>query len=125
MPLIYVAWADGSIQKGERAAILRVLETRGIEPGSSAFTTVESLLEERPTQAFMSESLAVLQDMLGGETRGKGLVDLCVEIATSAGGFLGLGEKVSDDERAVLDEVAAALGTPGADKLRAELGQDQ
>jgi tellurite resistance protein len=123
LPLIHVAWADGSIQKAERAAILRVLASRGVEPGSEAFSTVESLLEERPADAFMRESLSVLSEIVGeANDRTRSIVDLCVEVATSAGGFLGLGGKVSDDERAVIESVAQILGQGGADKLRDQLG---
>src|SRR5690606_39386686 len=43
LPLGHVAWADGTIRRGERAAILRILDKRGIEPGSEAFRTIESL----------------------------------------------------------------------------------
>lgn len=122
LPLIHVAWADGAIQKGERAAILRVLETRGIEQGSEAFTTVESLLEERPTDAFMNESLAVLRELCSStDNRSKSILDLCVEVASSSGGFLGLGAKVSDDEKDVILEVAASLGEGAIAKLREQL----
>jgi tellurite resistance protein len=123
LPLVHVAWADGSIQKAERAAIFRILESRGIEPGSEAFTTIESLLEERPADAFMRESLAVLQEVVGGEPdRTRSIVDLCVDVATSAGGFLGLGARVSDDEREVIDEVAKILGEAAAAKFCEQVG---
>src|SRR5215510_7691482 len=36
LPLIHVAWADGRIQKSERALILSILEQRGIPPRSDA-----------------------------------------------------------------------------------------
>src|SRR5688572_2928475 len=118
MPLVHVAWADGAIQKSERAAIMRVLEQRGVTKGSEAYNTMESLLEERPAEAFMSESLAVLRDLVGGEaSRSQSIVDLCIGVASAAGGFLGIGGKVSDDERAVIDEVAKLLGEGGATKI--------
>lgn len=123
MPLLHVAWADGTIQKSERAAILRVLEQRGIQPESEAFTTIESLLEERPAESFMRESLAILRDLVGGEeSRSQSIVDLCVGVAASAGGFLGFGGRVSDQEREVIEEVAKLLGEGGATKIHDELG---
>ena len=122
LPLIHVAWADGAIQKGERAAIMRVLEARGIEPDSDAFTTIVSLLEERPADAFMNESLAVLRELVAHtDDRSKSILDLCLEVATSAGGFLGLGGKVSDAERDVIAEVAASLGEGAVSKVRDQL----
>jgi tellurite resistance protein len=122
MPLVHVAWADGSITKRERAAIFRVLQQRGVDPESEAFATIASLLEERPTEAFMRESLAVLRDLVGGEAgKTRSIVDLCVEVAAASGGFLGMGGRVSDDERAVIDEVAGLLGDGGLAKVTGEL----
>ena len=69
MPLVHVAWADGKIQRGERAAILKVLRSRGIEPGDEAFRTMESLLEERPSDTWMKQTLAVLRQLTDGNQR--------------------------------------------------------
>ncbi|MCA9650383.1 MAG: TerB family tellurite resistance protein [Myxococcales bacterium] len=123
LPLIHVAWADGTIQKNERAAILGVLEHRGIPAGSEAFTMVESLLEERPSDEYMGQSLAVLRELLaqGSIGRGAAIVELCQQVATSAGGFLGLGSKVSDEERQLIDRIANALGDDANDAFRQQL----
>jgi uncharacterized tellurite resistance protein B-like protein len=121
LPLVHVAWADGTVQKGERAAILRVLELRGVAPGSEGFQLMESLLEERPSDEYMSESLAVLKELVGQGGRGAEMVDLCEQVATASGGFLGLGGKVSGEERALIDEIAQQLGG-GAEGFRKSLG---
>ena len=68
LPLVHVAWADGSIQPGERAAILRLLTVRGLGPGK-AFTTMEALLEKRPSAEYLDESLEVLQELLEDKPR--------------------------------------------------------
>ncbi|MCX4247946.1 TerB family tellurite resistance protein [Paraliomyxa miuraensis] len=117
LPLVHVAWADGSIQKGERAAILRVLEARGVAPGSEGFTLMESLLEERPSDEYMQQSLAVLRELVGNDGRSAEIVDLCQTVASAAGGFLGLGAKVDDKERALIEEIAQQL-RGGSDELR-------
>lgn len=122
MPLVHVAWADGTITKRERSAIFRVLEERGIPPESEASAIIASLLDERPTDAFMRESLSVLRDLVGGEeSKSRSIVDLCVEVAAASGGFLGLGDRVSDEERSVISEVAKLLGEGGAAKVNASL----
>jgi len=112
LPLVHVAWADGSVQKSERAAILRVLETRGVAPGSDAFVLMESLLEERPSKAYMEQSLSVLRQLLsqGDGDRKAQIVDLCELVASSAGGFLGIGTKISQDEREQIEKIVAQLG---------------
>jgi len=120
LPLVHVAWADGSVQKGERAAILRVLGKRGVAPGSEGFTLMESLLEERPSAEYMQQSLAVLRELLGGDARSSEIVDLCQQVAAAAGGFLGLGGKINDDERALIDDIAQHLGS-GPEGFREQL----
>jgi hypothetical protein len=121
MPLVHVAWADGAVQKGERAAILKVLEARGVQPGSEGFQLLESLLEERPSDEYMSESLSVLKELVGPSGRAADVVSLCEQVAAASGGSLGLGGKVSGEERALIDEIAGHLGG-GADKVRQSLG---
>lgn len=121
LPLVHVAWADGTVQKGERAAILEVLELRGMPHGSEGFQLLESLLEERPSDEYMSESLAVLKELVGQGGAKPDVVALCEQVASSAGGFLGIVGKVSDQERKLIDEIAGHLGG-GAEKLRQSLG---
>lgn len=121
LPLVHVAWADGTVQKGERAAILKVLEVRGVPQGSEGFELLESLLEERPGDEYMSESLAVLKELVGQGGAKPDVVALCEQVASSAGGFLGIVGKVSDEERKLIDEIAGHLGG-GAEKVRQSLG---
>ena len=124
LPLVHVAWADGKIQRGERAAILNILTSRGIEQGSEAFQTMESLLEEKPSDAFMRESLSVLRDVTGGlSDRASGIVDLCIQVAASAGGFLGLklGQKIGEEEKAQIESILASLGPDAATSVAHDL----
>lgn len=120
LPLVHVAWADGTVQKGERAAILRVLEARGVTSGSEGFVLMESLLEEQPSDEYMAQSLAVLKELVGAGGRSAEIVDLCQQVASAAGGFLGLVGKVDDQERALIDQIAHQLGG-GSDELRKQL----
>lgn len=120
MPLVHVAWADGSVSRKERTAILDVLRGRGIQPGTEAFRTVESLLEERPSQAFLDQTLAVLKEAVGG-ARAANIVDLCVQVAGASGGFLNMGT-VSDEERALIEQIANQLGGPALAEFNKQLG---
>ena len=124
MPLVHVAWADGKIQRGERAKILELLVSRGIEKGSEAFTTMESMLEQRPDEAFMRETLAALRDVVGTEQgKAQSIVDLCIEVAAASGGLLGLGlgGKVDDEEKQRIGEIAATLGDTAAAEVKKQL----
>jgi hypothetical protein len=69
MPLVHVAWADGSVSRQEREAILGVAGTR-VPRTSVAFVLMESLLEERPPQNFLDESLSLLK-LVAGDGHGK------------------------------------------------------
>lgn len=121
LPLVHVAWADGTVQKGERAAILEILKARGVTSGSEGFQLLESLLEERPSDEYMSESLAVLKELVSQGGPAPDVVALCEQVAAAAGGFLGLGGKVSGEERKLIDEIAGHLGG-GVEKVRQSLG---
>lgn len=120
LPLVHVAWADGSVSRKERAAVLDIVLARGIEPGSEAFRTVESLLEERPSQAFFDQTLAVLKQAVGG-ARAANIVDLCVQVAGASGGFLNIGS-ISSEERTMIETIAKQLGGAALDAFDRQLG---
>lgn len=112
MPLVFVAWADGSVSARERRSIMKVVEKRGIEPGSHASQLVETLLEREPSPAFLDETLALLREIVGmsGE-RADDIVGLSVQVAEASGGLLGLvGERVSTEERDLIQHIADQLG---------------
>jgi len=48
VPLVEVAWAEGSIQEKERDAILRAAEERGVAPDSVSHMLLENWLRKRP-----------------------------------------------------------------------------
>jgi hypothetical protein len=123
LPLVHVAWADGTIQKGERASILRIVEARGLGPDSAGFQLIAALLDERPSDAFMRQSLEVLKELVaakGGSAAS--LVDLCVEVARASGGLLGIGAKVSAEEKQLIAQIAEQLGDDAQARLRESLG---
>ena len=120
MPLIHVAWADGSVSRQERATILEVVASRGIGPGSDPYILIETLLEERPSAEFLEQTLAILKLAVGG-ARAENIVELCVQVASASGGFLNVG-KVSDAERLMIESIAGQLGPAARDAFRRELG---
>ncbi|TVR04148.1 MAG: TerB family tellurite resistance protein [Deltaproteobacteria bacterium] len=115
LPLVHVAWADGSVTTRQRAAVLDVLRERGIEGHSEAFLLIESLLEKRPTDTFLEETLELLHDLLGDSSRTNDVVDLCVRVADASGGFFGLGDRISDKERALMERIVDRLGDQARD----------
>lgn len=122
LPLVHVAWADGSVQKGERVAILDILKARGILPHSPGWLLMESLLEERPSDAFMHESIVLLREVVGEEGDRTGeIVDLCIKVAAASGGFLGLGHRIGPEERDLIARVSLALGDAAAAKVKKDM----
>ncbi|KAB2887081.1 MAG: hypothetical protein F9K40_22010 [Kofleriaceae bacterium] len=114
VPLIAVAWADGSIQDNERDAILHGAAGKGLEQGSPGFTLLENWLAKRPDDGlFMAWELYIksLTSQLNDEqTRllKKQILNFSSLIAGSAGGFLGIG-KVAGSEEKVLARIEAAF----------------
>lgn len=123
LPLVHVAWADGAVQKGERSAILKILKARGIEPGTAPFQTIESLLEERPSDVFMRQSMEILREVVGTTgNRAAEIVDLCIEVAAASGGFLGVGRKIGEEEKELIAQVSLELGATATEKVKKDLG---
>jgi len=116
IPLVEVAWADGSVDKRERRAVLSAAEANGVAKDGAAHELLEQWLAERPDTAYLeawgeyivalcaelgeSERVALRQEILGRAR----------QVAEAAGGVLGLGNKVSEAEQRALDELEKAFG---------------
>lgn len=114
-PLVAVAWADGSIQANERDAILSALSEDGIGADDPNYQLVEQWLAEQPGDELLAtwkEYVAALREALGesGITSLKrDILGRAQRVAESAGGILGLGNKVSESEAAVISELEKAF----------------
>jgi hypothetical protein len=83
---------------------------------------METLLEERPSNAYLEASLDLLRDVLAErQDDGRTVVGLCILVAESAGGFLGL-RTISSTERQMIEKIAARLGTKAQAEFQARLG---
>ncbi|MBC8073081.1 MAG: TerB family tellurite resistance protein, partial [Deltaproteobacteria bacterium] len=111
LPLVHVAWADGTVQAGERKAIMRVVASRGLGPDSDGAKLLAALLDERPPESFMRQSREVLGKLIGStDAKADDIVELCMKVAAASGGFLGLGERIGDEERQLIAEISLGLG---------------
>ena len=115
VPLAMVAWADGEVQSKEREAILAAAAERGVVLGTPAHAVLSTWLENRPgaelfdawkryvaaiwPQMSEADRIEMRERVLGRARR----------VAEAAGGFLGLGSKVSEAEEQVLEELDLAL----------------
>jgi len=116
IPLVEVAWADGKMEARERDAILRGAESSGIEPGSPSYGLLEIWTRDRPAPELMESwkgYITALAAELSADQKWhleEKIVGRARSVAEAAGGFLGLGRKVSAEEESVLLELERAFG---------------
>ncbi len=131
IPLLQVAWSDGKLSEKERALILEVGHTYGVKEGRAAYQKLQGWLTSKPSKETFDRALTVIRDIMSFQTweqreiAAQKLVEASERIAAASGGFLGLGSKVSAEEKAVLRRVAAAIETAHADtapKLLDDIG---
>jgi tellurite resistance protein len=115
IPLAEVAWADGWVDAAEKRAVLAAARATGLAPKRAGYRLIESCLTTRPPAAlrglwrrYIQSVCATLpadgRDSLRRELSRKGYA-----VAEAAGGFKGLFSRVSAQEEALLEEIAAAF----------------
>lgn len=114
IPLVEVAWADGTMSSKERDAILNGAAERGILPGTTNYLLLENWLNMKPEpqlfevwQHYSRDLLTSLDTDTASELKAR-TMSRTRAVAEAAGGFLGL-NKISDEERAVLDIIEETL----------------
>ncbi|MBP7148735.1 MAG: hypothetical protein KBD01_14470 [Acidobacteria bacterium] len=114
VPLVLVAWADGSVSARERATVMDAVAQRGIEPDSRPWLLIASMLEQRPSDGLVREIMQVLGELVGpADARGRSIVELSAKVAEASRGLFGLGSRIDAAERAVIADIAARFA-PGA-----------
>jgi tellurite resistance protein len=112
VPLVRVAWADGSVSEGEREQILGIARTRGVEEDSGAYSKLTAMLERRPSEDDFDEAqrlIRILRSAAGShETPAEDLAAYCRQVAEASGGFLGFGA-VSEEEQAMIERISRDL----------------
>jgi hypothetical protein len=114
VPLIQVAWADGSVQDNERTAILQGAHGKGLEDGTPGYELLQTWLKSPPTEdlfaaweAYIKALSAQLNDEQNRLLKNQ-IVGFAKMVAAAAGGILGFG-KVSASEEKVLNRIEAAF----------------
>ena len=116
VPLVVVAWADGSLDDRERSAILSAAEQAGLGKGHASYQLFESWLTRKPPPELVAtwrEYVSALSATLTDQARGALKLELLGRawtVAEAAGGFKGMGQKVSAAEGVVLGELEQAFG---------------
>jgi len=116
VPLVATAWASGSLEASEREAVLEGAAANGIQRNTPVWELLQRWLDARPPDALLDTWIAYAREFRQGLSPEEqvalreGMMARLHAIAQAAGGFLGLGSKVSADEQAVMDRIEAALG---------------
>ena len=115
VPLVQVAWADGSIDEPERRVILARAEKAGIAPGSPNHVLLQSWLERRPEQKLLSAWIQMVKGLCEHMSPEQvhalraELIERARAVASASGGLLGVG-KISAAETDMIQTLESAFG---------------
>jgi hypothetical protein len=113
VPVLQVAWAENGISSAERRLIVDLARSRGISQGDPADQQLSEWLDAKPSEATFQKATRLIAAIVDAPDHGidlspDQLIEQCDRIAHASGGLFGIGA-VSAEERAVLQQVAAAL----------------
>lgn len=115
VPLVRVAWADGSLDAKEQEAILKAAAAQGIDPSHPGHEALRSWLTEAPSDTLFNtwrnyvRELGMTMDKEAFAKVRSEIIERSRTVALAAGGFLGLGNKISDSEKEELDKIDEAF----------------
>jgi hypothetical protein len=114
VPLVQMAWAEGSVSDRERDLIVEAARARGVDAGSAADRQLTDWLANRPTDDFFEKTLRAVGAIIHAhpaeerEAIEHDLLSYVTAVASASGGILGFG-KVSPQEREVLARISREL----------------
>jgi len=109
VPILQVAWADGEISAAEQQEILKIAAARGVSEGTPAHAQLMSWLSSPPPPEFFERTVSLISNLLEALPESRrvdlqnDLLGASFSVASASGGFLGLGSKVSADEKQLLE----------------------
>jgi tellurite resistance protein len=115
VPLVLVAWGDGTLDEKERAAILEAAQQRGIAAERIARELLKNGLARKPDPKLLPTWIAYARRLWGRFTADErwamreNLLRSARQVAEATGGLFGLTSRVSAGERKVLHEIEAVL----------------
>jgi hypothetical protein len=114
VPLVMVAWADGTVEPSERAAIMTAADQNGLTKDSAAYGLLQNWLANKPDPELLhtwEKYVAALKKSITEEDFAHlhvKVIGRAKLVAESAGGFLGL-NKTSANEQRVIDKLESAF----------------
>lgn len=114
-PLVLVAWADGTLSSEERSAVLSGAHKAGLKASDVGHKLLEQWLAQPPGPDLLAAWKAYTSALTAGmapaqrQALREVVLGQAEAVADAAGGFLGLGNRVSAVERNLLAEMGAAF----------------
>lgn len=115
LPLVEVAWCDGTVSPEEKAAVLRGAADMGIGADSPLHQFLHHWLDHRPSPAALEAWKSYVRAFVGmvepahAATAKQKIMGRAEKVARAAGGFLGFGDKISPAEHACLESLSQAF----------------
>lgn len=115
IPLVEVAWADGNVDTKEKELVLSCAIKMGFPKGGPDYEILSQWMTHRPSVELLDAWIHYIQGLcekLTGEEKGelkKELIENTRSVAMASGGFLGLGNKISKSESAILEKLENAF----------------
>ena len=114
-PLVVMAWADGNLDEKERSVIMSGAKQAGLDKQHASYQLFEGWLAKMPPpelmatwKAYVSALSATLTDD-ARLTPTSEILGQAREIAEAAGGFMGIGHKMSAAEASTPGELERAF----------------
>ncbi len=114
-PLVEVAWADGKIDEKEKKAVLEAACKSFIPKDSVDFNLLRCWLEHKPDSKLLEAWVHYMKGLCEKlsdtekDALKKDLIGHARAVAQAAGGFLGLGSKISKTEEQMLVQLEAVF----------------
>ncbi|MEL7498113.1 MAG: hypothetical protein AAFN77_10915 [Planctomycetota bacterium] len=115
IPLVAVAWADKMMEATEQTAILDAAHSVGIEKGSASHELLAGWLKTQPSGELLDawkgyiKAISEKIDATAMSQLKNSVLGRAEDVAKAAGGFLGFGNKVSEVEQTVIDDLKSAF----------------
>lgn len=114
VPLVQVAWADGSVSDKERSAVLKAAIAQGIKDESHSHELLDAWLAYAPTAELFASWRGYVESLRSHISEDEmtalkeSILGLAHDVASAAGGYLGIGS-ISSAENDVLTSISAAF----------------
>jgi hypothetical protein len=115
LPMVEVAWCDGKVESAEKGAVLRGAAEVGLEFESPLYKFLQSWLDHRPSTAaleawhtYVKAFVNLVEPATAAKVK-EHVMGRSERVAKAAGGFLGMGNKISAAEQACLNNLAKAF----------------